>query len=111
MKNWIGPLGRAVLAAAVVAILVGGTATAFAQDYDRGHDGHYGYGGDDRDWHDNDHRPPPGYYYRPGYVYQAPPPVVYAPPPPQYAPPVDLFFSIGIRCSPTGSLRKQGSRA
>lgn len=92
MKNWISPLGRTVLAAAAVAIMVGSTATAFAQDYDRGH---YGYGGDDHDWHDNDHRRPPAYYYQPGYVYQAPPPVVYAPPP-QYAPPVDLFFSIGI---------------
>lgn len=91
MKNWLNPLGRAVLAVAVVAILVGSTATTFAQDYDRGH---YGYGGDDHDWHDHDHHPPPGYYYAPRY-YQAPPPVVYAPPP-QYAPPVDLFFSIGI---------------
>src|SRR5579872_3474110 len=92
MKNSIGPLGRAVLAAAV-AIMIGGTATAFAQDYHEHGPDHYGYG-DDHDWHD-EHRPPPAYYYR-GYVYRAPPPVVYAAPPPQYAPPIDLFFSIGI---------------
>ena len=91
MKNWINPLGRAVLAVAVVAIMVGSTTTAFAQDYDRGHPGP-GYG-DDHDWHDNDHRPPPPAYYRPERVYREPPPVVYAPPPQEYAPPIDLFFS------------------
>jgi len=95
MRNWIGPLGRAVLAVATVAVMVGATATAFAQDYhDHGPGNHYGYG-DDHDWHDH-HERQPAYYYEPGYVYRAPPPVVYAPPP-QYAPPVDLFFSIGIR--------------
>ncbi|MGH6996395.1 MAG: hypothetical protein ACREES_11900 [Stellaceae bacterium] len=92
MKNWINPLGRAVLAVAVVAIMVGSTAAAFAQ---YGHDDHPPGYGDDHDWHDHDRHPPPGYYYAPRY-YRAPPPVVYAPPPPQYAPPVDLFFSIGI---------------
>lgn len=94
MKNRINPLGRAVLAAGVIAIFVGSTAAGFAQGYDRGHDG---YAGDDHhDWHDNDHRRPPGYYYAPRYSY-APPPVIYAPPPPQYAPPVDLFFSFSFR--------------
>jgi len=96
MKNWISPLGRVVLAAAMVAIMVGATATAFADDDDQGHRGYYGYGDDQgHDWHEH-HERPPVYYYQPGYVYQAPPPVVYAPPPPQYTPPVDLFFSIGI---------------
>lgn len=90
MKNWISPLGHAVLAAAAVAIMVGSTATAFAQDdHDRGH---YGYGDDQgHDWHGDDHRRPR--YYQPGYVYRAPPPVVYASPPQYYAPPIDLFFS------------------
>ena len=93
MKNWISPLGRTVLAAAVAAIMIGGTATVFAQDYHEHGPDHPGYGyGDDHDWHEHHERQ----YYQPGYYY-APPPVVYAPPPPQYyAPPVDLFFSIGI---------------
>jgi len=97
MRNWISPLGRAVLAAAVVALMVGVTATSFADedDYGRGHDDHYGYG-DDHDWQEH-HERQPAYYYQPGYAYRYQPPVVYAPPPPQYAPPVDLFFSIGIR--------------
>src|SRR5690348_17094836 len=69
MKNWISPLGRAVLAAAVIAIMVGATATAFADD-DQGHRGYYGYGDDQgHDWHEH-HERPPVYYYQPGYVYQ-----------------------------------------
>lgn len=92
MKNWIKPLARVALAAVAVAIMVGTSATAFAQ-YGRPGDDHPGYG-DDHDWHDHDRRPPGD--YAPRYGYRAPPPVVYAPPPPQYAPPVDLFFSIGI---------------
>lgn len=94
MKNRINPLGRTVLAAAALAVMVGAVPPAFAQ---YGHDNRYGYGDDhDYDRHDNDHRRPPA-YYQPGYVYRAPPPVVYAPPSPQYAPPLDLFFSFSFR--------------
>lgn len=90
----INPLGRAVLAAALVAAVLGASTMAFADD-----DYGYGHGDQGHDWqeHHDRHQPPPAYYYQPAYRYAPPPPVVYAPPPPQYVPPVDLFFSIGIR--------------
>lgn len=93
MKQGLNPLGRIVLAAALVAAVIGAAATAYADEDWRG---------GDHDWHDQDHhdwRAQYYYYYQPGYyAYPPPPPVVYAPPAPVYAPPVapslNLFFNI-----------------
>ena len=95
----INPLGRAVLAAGVVAAMLGASAIAFADDYGHGPGPGPGYGDHDQGWQDRQahHEHPPVRYYQPDYRYAPPPPVVYAPSPPQYyAPPVDMFFSIGI---------------